>query len=252
MTGHGKRRAHPLTPAPKASQCLTRNGQTFRFYANMPESGGDIWHEIFLSIAEQNTLPYWLGVERGPIVLVFTDIVGSTKLAVEVGDRQWIPLQQHFAKARNYKQRHNGYEIKLIGDACMIAFKTADEALEFSREFSSDTGNQRISIRVAIHLGDVRVIDNDIYGVMINYTSRMQHAIGTGIVISDAAKTRIEHELGESYLSQFTFEALEHDGLRDFPPNLQTLWTIGPGLDLAQLTKRKLRHVRLMPAASPK
>ncbi|MDX6496791.1 MAG: adenylate cyclase [Blastocatellia bacterium] len=205
----------------------------------MSELSADFLQELFANMAENVTLRDWLGVERGPIVLVFTDIVGSTKLAVGMGDRGWIPvLKGHFDKARQYKKLHHGYEVKLIGDACMMAFKTPDDALEFSRKFIADTGHARISIRAAIHLGDVRVVENDIYGVMVNYTSRMQHVIKDGIVLSDAAKVRIEHELGEGYVHQFTFAPLSHEPLADFPPDQQTLWKIGPALTLEQLSLR--------------
>jgi hypothetical protein len=175
-----------------------------------------------------SSLSSWLGTTRGPIALAFTDIVGSTDLAISMGDRIWIDLLiRHFKKARYYIAENDGYEVKLIGDACMVAFRTTDAALEFSLGFFKDTGDQRISIRVGIHVGEVRVIDNDIYGVMVNYTSRVQHAMkGSGIALSTEAKLRIEHELGENVRGRFIIKPLKHDGLQGFPPDQQDLWQI--------------------------
>jgi class 3 adenylate cyclase len=174
------------------------------------------------------SLREWLGVDRGPLALVFTDIVGSTEMAVSMGDRMWIDvLIRHFTKARQYAALNDGYEVKLIGDACVVAFRTADAALEFAIAFFNDTGHSSISIRAGIHVGDVRVIDNDVYGVMVNYTSRVQHAMrGTGIALSTPAKHRIEHELGGNVRARFAIKPLNHDGLKGFPADQQDLWQI--------------------------
>jgi class 3 adenylate cyclase len=161
----------------------------------------------------------WFGLDRGPIVLVFTDIVGSTDLAIRMGDRDWVSrLIQHFKKARIYIERHEGCEVKLIGDSCMVAFRTADAALDFAIDFAGDTGDPEITIRAGIHVGDVRVIENDLYGVMVNYTSRVQHAmVGQGVALSTEAKQRIEHEHGASVRRRFDIIPVNHDPLKGFP-----------------------------------
>jgi adenylate cyclase len=185
-----------------------------------------------LGTLEFKTIPKslrdWLGVERGPIALIFTDIVGSTELAITIGDRDWVRLLiDHFKKARTYIAKHGGYEVKLIGDSCMVAFRTADAALDFAIEFAIDTGDPKISIRAGIHVGDVRVIENDLYGLMVNYTARVQHALkGDGIALSTAAKQRIEHEHGAKVHERFEIAPLDHDRLRGFPADQQQLWEI--------------------------
>jgi hypothetical protein len=174
----------------------------------------------------------WFGLDRGPIVLVFTDIVGSTDLAIHMGDRDWVSrLIQHFKKARIYIERHGGCEVKLIGDSCMVAFRTADAALDFAIDFAGDTGDPEITIRAGIHVGDVRVIENDLYGVMVNYTSRVQHAmVGQGVALSTEAKQRIEYEHGASVRRRFDIIPLNHDPLKGFPTDQQELWQITPAV----------------------
>ena len=146
-----------------------------------------------------------------------------------LGDRSWIELlKEHFKKARHYTELNGGYEVKLIGDACMVAFRTADAALEFALAFAADTGHPRISIRAGIHVGDVRIVENDIYGVMVNYTFRVQHAMkGSGIAVSTPAKLRIEHELGGNIRGRFDIIPLSLDQpLKGFPQDQQALWQI--------------------------
>src|SRR5260370_40407906 len=102
---------------------------------------------------------------RATLAIVFTDIIDSTKLARSVGDREMFDmLVNHFAAARSFCLLHDGFEIKLIGDAYMVVFKSADPASQFALASQANTGDSRIAIRVGIHVGQVRIRDNDIYG----------------------------------------------------------------------------------------
>jgi class 3 adenylate cyclase len=140
------------------------------------------------------------------IALAFTDIVDSTGIGNKLGDLKWVEVvMEHFNKAWEYKSYFNGYEIKRIGDAYMAAFHTAPDAFRFAWSFAQDAwgypkgeGHERLLIRVGINVGQVRIIDDDIYGRMVNFTSRVQHELdGPGIMLSDAAKEDVISEVGE-------------------------------------------------------
>lgn len=61
--------------------------------------------------------------ERVLLTLLFTDIVGSTRLAAEKGDQQWRELlQKHHDAARNEFRRHGGTEVKSTGDGFLASF----------------------------------------------------------------------------------------------------------------------------------
>jgi adenylate cyclase len=148
----------------------------------------------------KQTLEQWLGVSKRKVTLaiVFTDIVGSTKLGLELGDDKWIDvLIKHFEQARDLIKAFDCYEIKIIGDSFMVVFRTADEALKFALAFQENTGDSRIRIRVGIHVGAVRIIENDIYGSAVNFTARV---VGwpreEWIALSNYAKTEIESAWG--------------------------------------------------------
>jgi len=162
------------------------------------------------------------------LALVFTDIVGSTDLAVKNGDKKWIEiLMQHFRQARQLKEACNGCEIKPIGDAYMVAFRTAADAFQFAWQFYNDTGHPQIQIRVAINVGQVRIVENDIYGLMVNYTSRVQHLLpGLGIMLSDVAKNDIVAELGKD-LPEFSLIPVRKT-IKSF--GKQNLWFVGKKL----------------------
>lgn len=179
-------------------------------------------------MTESNSLREWLGGERAIIALVFTDIIDSTVIGKRLGDPAWIEvLIKHFERARHYIAQCGGYEVKLVGDSCMVAFLTADKALRFALALLNDTGDPLISIRAGIHVGTVRVVENDIYGLMVNYTSRVQHAMKRcGIAFSPAAKSEIESQLGDAVKNLGKISVLDHDGLRGFRLDEQLLWEI--------------------------
>jgi len=193
-------------------------------------------------------LAEWAGVtdyeRRATLAVVFTDIIDSTTLAREVGDAKMFEmLVKHFDAAREVSLYCDGFEIKLIGDAYMVAFKTADAALLFASQFQQHTGDPRIGIRAGIHVGQVRIKDDDIYGLMVNYASRLQHALPIeGIYLSDFAKKEIESERGTTQ-TDFRFVRLPAN-LPSFGEN-EVIWqVITPEIREARIARVKAKRER--------
>jgi class 3 adenylate cyclase len=196
-------------------------------------------------VNERNlTLEQWAGKSKLSLTCVFTDIVGSTRVARRLGgDDDWIPVViKHFERARELKDKHDGYLIKVIGDACMVAFKSNIDAFNFATGFYIDTGDPDIRIREAIHFGRVWIIDNDMYGTMVNFTSRVQHSLeGKGIVISDSAVKDIRDVLGTSARKKgIRFEKREAQ-LKDF--GAQTVWDVTTP-EMALADESRMKHIR--------
>jgi class 3 adenylate cyclase len=164
-------------------------------------------------------LSEWTDEERRSLTLLLTDIIDSTKIASHQGDDEWIDnvLIPHFDRARELREKYDGCEIKLIGDAYMCVFKTPDAALRFAEELIANTGKDELFIRIAIHVGRVRIHENDIYGLMANYTARLINTIDKApinprlaakmdrsrIAISETARPDIISAFGEKITSCF-------------------------------------------------
>lgn len=144
------------------------------------------------------TLEQWAGAVHLGLTLVFTDIVSSTKIGIRLGDDRWIEnLFTHFSRGREIAAQYDCYVVKSIGDAFMVAFRRSTEAVLFAMDFSIDTGVDHIGIRVGINSGDVQIRENDIYGLNVNYTSRVQHALEReGILVSNSVKNDFEKRFG--------------------------------------------------------
>ncbi len=173
------------------------------------------------------TLQAWAGASR-IFTLLFTDIVESTNLANELGDEKWISLlQKHFAQARRLMSGYDHHEIKIIGDSFMVIFRTVLDALDFGVALYADTGDPRIRIRVGIHVGSARIIEDDIYGNMVDYTKRVESTdnpgdIG-GIRLSDMAKIQVSDEKAQRHAwLQFQPLTLRFKGF----PQPQTVWAV--------------------------
>ncbi len=134
---------------------------------------------------------------------MFTDMVGYTaltqsneSLALEVLNRQNLLARPHF-------QRHGGREIKTIGDAFLVEFDNALDALEcavdiqtFLHDYNiSGPSNWKIRLRIGIHLGDVVHSGADILGDAVNIAARIEPlAEPEGVAISEQVYAQVRNK----------------------------------------------------------
>jgi class 3 adenylate cyclase len=120
------------------------------------------------------TFTAWANGERVTLAIVFTDVVGSTKLCEEISDEGMKEVRRrHFAQSRKLIHRYGGREIKTIGDSFMAAFRCAEDALYYAMDLQEETGHGLVHIRAAIHIGPMHVEDNDVFGGTVNFAARI-------------------------------------------------------------------------------
>ncbi len=137
----------------------------------------------------------------GTVTILFSDIEGSTALNVELGDEGWMELLgEHNRLVREAIRRHNGFEVKTEGDAFMVAFQSARDALRCaidmqkamaSSEFlvlSSPADGEpsaRLRVRIGIHTGEPVRQGDDFYGTHVVLAARIaSQASGGDILVS--------------------------------------------------------------------
>src|SRR5258706_6880414 len=97
-------------------------------------------------------------------------------------------------------EKYDHHEIKIIGDSFMVAFRDVLDALDFVLALRSNKGDNRIRIRAGIHLGSARIIDDDIFGIMVNYTKRVESTENQfGIRLSDIVKNQVKDEVAQRH-----------------------------------------------------
>ena len=186
--------------------------------------------EVFVESARGETCTpsflAWAGDDRVTLAIVFTDIVGSTVLGNEVGGERMAEIRRaHFARGRRLIEQHKGREIKTIGDSLMAAFHSAGRALDFSRAFQAEPGDSSIRVRAGIHVGEMQVEENDLFGGVVNFAARIVSAVRNAeIWLSDRAMKDIaawdaRHHRGLKWEARLGVE------MKGFPEKF-TLWSL--------------------------
>ena len=114
--------------------------------------------------------------------IMLTDMVGYSKSMERDEDATYKKLQDHNAIVRKVIPEYRGQEIKTIGDAFLVRFNSASDAVQAAREiqykFSEYNGGkpdaEQIWLRIGIHIGDILVMENDVFGTGVNIAARIE------------------------------------------------------------------------------
>jgi len=131
------------------------------------------------------------GVRPGPApervlaTVLFTDIVDSTRLAAELGDRRWRDLLgEHQELVRDRLRRFEGREIKTTGDGFLAVFDGPTRAAECARAIADDMPSLGIEVRAGLHTGEVELIGDDIGGIAVHVAARIAALAGAHTVLA--------------------------------------------------------------------
>lgn len=131
------------------------------------------------------------GVRPGPAservlaTVLFTDIVDSTRLATEMGDRRWRDLlEEHQKLVREHLQRFEGREIKTTGDGFLAVFDGPTRAAECAREIVADMPSLGIEVRAGLHAGEVELMGDDVGGIAVHVAARIATLAAPGEVFA--------------------------------------------------------------------
>lgn len=122
--------------------------------------------------------------------LMFTDIVGSTRLAADLGDRRWRDLlDQHHDLVRREIVRFGGREIDTAGDGFLATFDGPGRAIRCAVATTRAVASLGLEIRAGIHTGEVEVRDLDLAGLALHIAARVAALAGPGeVFVSSTVK----------------------------------------------------------------
>ncbi|HEY7461807.1 MAG TPA: tetratricopeptide repeat protein, partial [Gemmatimonadota bacterium] len=121
--------------------------------------------------------------ERWLATVLFTDIVGSTERAAELGDRRWRELlETHHTLARREIARHKGRELNMTGDGFLATFDAPERALRCACAIRATVKRIGIEIRGGLHTGEVELVGNNVGGIAVHIAARVLAAAAPGEV----------------------------------------------------------------------
>ncbi len=122
--------------------------------------------------------------DRVLATVMFTDIVGSTERATELGDRRWRELlEAHEELTRSELERHSGREVKTTGDGFLATFDGPARGIRCAKAVAERTEGLGVPIRAGLHTGECELRDSDIGGIAVHIGARVMSEAGPGEVL---------------------------------------------------------------------
>jgi len=129
-------------------------------------------------------------LDRVLATVLFTDIVGSTRTAAELGDRAWRDLlQRHHATVRAMLGRYRGTEIETTGDGFLATFDGPVRGVRCAKSIIESVQPLGLEVRAGLHTGEVETIEGKVAGIAVHIGERVGALAGSSeIMVSQTVK----------------------------------------------------------------
>jgi class 3 adenylate cyclase len=150
--------------------------------------------------------------DRVLATVLFTDLVGSTALASELGDRRWRDLiEQHHAFVRRELARFDGREIDTAGDGFFATFDGPARAIRCAQAIVRAVHPLGLDVRAGLHTGEVELADGKVSGIAVNIGARVAaRAEASEVLVSGTVRDLVAG-------SGLEFEDRGHASLKGVP-----------------------------------
>ncbi|HET9672301.1 MAG TPA: adenylate/guanylate cyclase domain-containing protein [Actinomycetota bacterium] len=158
--------------------------------------------------------------DRRTTTVVFLDIVGSTRVAADLGDARFRELLLRFARiVRGAARANGGHEEDHAGDGFFLTFRDPAPAIAFARRATEDVRPLGIELRVGIHTGETERVGKKRQGIAVVIGARVMALAGPGeILVTSTTK-----ELATG--GRFGFEPVAAHELKGVPGTWQ-VWAV--------------------------
>jgi class 3 adenylate cyclase len=128
--------------------------------------------------------------DRVLATLLFTDIVGSTEKAAELGDRGWRDLVgHHHTTVRALLSRYRGHEVDTAGDGFFATFDGPARAVRCAQAVTDAVRPLGIQVRAGVHTGEIETSGRTITGIAVNIGARIGARAGPSeVLVSQTVK----------------------------------------------------------------
>jgi class 3 adenylate cyclase len=118
-----------------------------------------------------------VGPDRVLATLLFTDIVGSTAKAAELGDGAWQDLlTKHHRLVRAQLARFRGREVDMAGDGVFAAFDGPARAVRCASAIADGLKALGLDVRAGVHTGEIEQANGSVRGIAVHIAARIAAA----------------------------------------------------------------------------
>jgi adenylate cyclase len=146
-------------------------------------------------------------MDRRLAAIAFIDIVGYSILMGRDETRthqRWMAILDQIIHPRT--TRHRGKVVKSTGDGVLAEFPSAFDAVQWALDVQqamqalrADDPLLPITLRIAVHVGDIITTESDVFGDGVNLAARLQeHSPAGGVVVSGAVHDLVRGSLGRT------------------------------------------------------
>jgi Adenylate and Guanylate cyclase catalytic domain len=168
-----------------------------------------------------------VNLKQEKVALLFTDIVGSSKLWNVSEKKMFNALDEHYIRIKKIVNKNKGEIVKSIGDAFMLSFKDIKDAINTSIEIQEDLKEnpikilkETLKIRIGFSFGEVYIKNleiqgkkmKDYYGNVVNTASRMESVVSEeeNFAFSIIGKIDDKKEIEEILEDKCNIEVIEY------------------------------------------
>jgi class 3 adenylate cyclase len=122
--------------------------------------------------------------------VLFTDIVGSTEKAAELGDHAWRDLlERHHMLIRRHLDRFRGREVDTAGDGFFATFDGPARAIGCACAITKSVHELGLEVRAGLHTGECELVNGKIGGIAVHIGARVAKEAGPGeVLVSSTVK----------------------------------------------------------------
>ena len=128
--------------------------------------------------------------DRVLATVMFTDIVGSTERAAQLGDARWRALLSDYqAGVQSQVERFRGREVKRLGDGCLATFDGPARAIRCGHAIAEVARSTGLEVRIGLHSGEVELMGDDVGGIAVHIAARVgELALPGEVLVSSTVK----------------------------------------------------------------
>jgi pimeloyl-ACP methyl ester carboxylesterase len=125
--------------------------------------------------------------DRVLATVLFTDVVGSTKRAAELGDGRWRELlDEHNRVVRRELERFRGHEVDTAGDGFLATFDGPARAVRCGQAVTAGVRELGLEVRAGVHTGEVELAGAAVRGIAVHIGARIAARADAGEVLVSA------------------------------------------------------------------